>query len=169
MFNTWYTIWRLWCQKQLSHAVISNYIPQFTVWCTYLTYSCLRYLLLMPKSSYEDFGGLSVDIFYWYHTMRMIIIFKGYIDQIPIAIGQTHGCKWLTRLNAKPSATTMLTRRYLSFWYLTTQQIYVSEQSMLVKHREGTKEPVGFFVSDELALSLLLGAMIQICPLHPMY
>ena len=30
------TIWRLCCQKQVSQAGISNYIPQFTVGCNYL-------------------------------------------------------------------------------------------------------------------------------------
>ena len=28
--------WGLWCQKQVSQAGISNYIPQFTVGCSYL-------------------------------------------------------------------------------------------------------------------------------------
>ena len=43
-------IWGLWCQKQVSQAGISTYIPQFTVGV--ITYSCLRYLLLAPKSPY---------------------------------------------------------------------------------------------------------------------
>ena len=30
-------IWGLCCQKQVSQAGISNYIPQFTVWCNYLS------------------------------------------------------------------------------------------------------------------------------------
>ena len=29
--------WRLWCQKQVSQAGISNYIPQLTVGCNYLS------------------------------------------------------------------------------------------------------------------------------------
>ena len=61
-------IWGLCCRKQVSQAGISNYIPQFTVECNYLslpeipasgnklwdviTYSCLRYLLLATKSTY---------------------------------------------------------------------------------------------------------------------
>ena len=42
-----YHIWRLWSQKQVSRAGISNYIPQFTVGCNYI---CL--VFLSPKSSY---------------------------------------------------------------------------------------------------------------------
>ena len=45
--HMWY-IWRLWCQKQVSQAGISNYIPQFTGGV--ITYPCLRNLLLAPKS-----------------------------------------------------------------------------------------------------------------------
>ena len=30
-------IWGLWCKKQVSQAGISNYIPQFTVGCNYLS------------------------------------------------------------------------------------------------------------------------------------
>ena len=30
-------IWGLWCQKQVSEAVINNYIPQFIVGCNYLS------------------------------------------------------------------------------------------------------------------------------------
>ena len=41
-------IWRLWCQNHVSQAGISNYIPL----CDVITYPCLRYLLLAPKSSY---------------------------------------------------------------------------------------------------------------------
>ena len=71
-------IWGLCCQKQVSQAGISNYIPQFTVKCNYLslpeipasgnkvfillwdviTYPCLRYLLLETKSSYYSFDTL---------------------------------------------------------------------------------------------------------------
>ena len=43
------TIWGLWCQKQVSQAGISNCIPQ-QLWDA-ITYPCLRYLLLVPKSS----------------------------------------------------------------------------------------------------------------------
>ena len=32
-------VWGLWCQKQVSQAGISNYIPQFTVGCSYLSLS----------------------------------------------------------------------------------------------------------------------------------
>ena len=35
--NKWIHIWGLWCQKQVSQAGISNYIPQFTVRCNYLS------------------------------------------------------------------------------------------------------------------------------------
>ena len=46
-----YNIWGHWCQKQVSHAGISNQIPQFTVGYK-IIHPCLRYLLLVPKSSY---------------------------------------------------------------------------------------------------------------------
>ena len=44
-------IWWLWCQQQVSHAWISNCIPQNTVGSNYLG-PCLRYLVLVSKSSY---------------------------------------------------------------------------------------------------------------------
>ena len=44
-------IWGLCCQKQVSHAGISNYIPQL-LWDV-ITYPCMRYLLLATKSSYR--------------------------------------------------------------------------------------------------------------------
>ena len=33
----WIIIWGLWCQKQVFQVGISNYIPQFTVGCNYLS------------------------------------------------------------------------------------------------------------------------------------
>ena len=42
-------IWGLWCQKQVSQVLISNYIPSL-LWDA-ITYPCLRNLLLTPKSS----------------------------------------------------------------------------------------------------------------------
>ena len=36
---TGYSIWGLWCQKQVSQAGISNCIPQHTVGCNYLSLS----------------------------------------------------------------------------------------------------------------------------------
>ena len=43
-------IWGLWCQKQVFKACISNCIPQNTG--DAITHRCLRYLLLVRKSSY---------------------------------------------------------------------------------------------------------------------
>ena len=48
--RTFMHIWGLWCQKHVSQAGISDYIPQWDV----ITYPCLRYLLLAPKSSYVN-------------------------------------------------------------------------------------------------------------------
>ena len=37
LVNTTADIWGLWCQKQVSQAGLSNYLPQFTVGCNYLS------------------------------------------------------------------------------------------------------------------------------------
>ena len=47
-------IWGLWCQKQVSQAGISNYIPQVTVGCNYLS---------LPEITAAD---TKVLIFWWY-------------------------------------------------------------------------------------------------------
>ena len=44
-------IWRLWCQKQVSQAGI-NIASHRILWDA-ITYPCMRYLLLAPKSSYR--------------------------------------------------------------------------------------------------------------------
>ena len=43
-------IWGLWRRKQISQKRISNSIPQYSVRDNY---PCLRYLLVVPKSSYN--------------------------------------------------------------------------------------------------------------------
>ena len=43
-------IWGLWYQKQISQAGVSNCTPQGAI-----TYPCMRYLLIMPKSPYQGF------------------------------------------------------------------------------------------------------------------
>ena len=74
-------IWGLCCQKHVSQAGISNYIPQSTVGCNYfslfeipasgnillwdvITYPCLRYLLLATKSTYvlRNWVTIGLDI-----------------------------------------------------------------------------------------------------------
>ena len=48
--------WGLWCQKQVSKAGISN-ISHSKLWDV-ITYACLRYLPLAPKSSYATLQKL---------------------------------------------------------------------------------------------------------------
>ena len=52
-------IWGLRCQKQVSQAGISNYIPQFTVGCNYLS------LPEIPASGNKVFIYIDVKVWYW--------------------------------------------------------------------------------------------------------
>ena len=57
-------IWGLCCQKQVSQAGISNYIPQFTVGCNYLSLpEILASGILAAKSSYVCVCALSYGIY----------------------------------------------------------------------------------------------------------
>ena len=55
----------LWCQKQVSQAGINNCIPQYSVGCNHyaITYPCLRYLFLVPKSTYMYIGEIQLRFF----------------------------------------------------------------------------------------------------------
>ena len=58
--RVWRDTW-LWCQKQVSRVGISNYILQFTVGCIVI-YTCLEYLLLVPRSSYNTLWNKNCHI-----------------------------------------------------------------------------------------------------------
>ena len=80
-----YVIQRLWHQKQISQAGISYYSILWDVF-TY-NYACLKYLLLVPKSSYIIHRiphtcvcvPVCVNNYSQVYTMRSIIQVKGFV------------------------------------------------------------------------------------------
>ena len=67
--STRHIVWGLWCQKQVSQTGISNYVPQFTVRCNFLSLpempvsgaKVLIYLLLcvnLPVQGLNDSGQI---------------------------------------------------------------------------------------------------------------
>ena len=63
----WFYIWGLCCQKQVSQARISNYIPQFTVGCNYLS---------LPEIPASD----NKVVIYWHHCCDMLLYMCMWLD-----------------------------------------------------------------------------------------
>ena len=66
-------LWGRWCQKQVSQAGISDCIAQYILWDA-VTYPCLRYLLLAPKSSFAPGKYLAMLWlrFVWYRVFALL-------------------------------------------------------------------------------------------------